>query len=152
MTNLGELQYFLGLKVKQVEDGIFVLQKKYVADLLKVDARSFRSLVGGLIYLTSTRPDISFTVGVISKFMHCPSKHHFGVAKRVLRYIVGTVDFGIWYGHVSEFKLFAYTDSDWAGFLEDKRSTSGYIFSLGSATVCWSSKKQTVTTLSSSEL
>ncbi|XP_057990415.1 uncharacterized mitochondrial protein AtMg00810-like [Hevea brasiliensis] len=100
------------------------------------DARSFRSLVGGLIYLINMQPDISFTVRVISRFMHCPSKHHFGAAKRVLRYIARTVDFGIWYGHVSEFKLFGYTDSDWAGCLEDRRSTSSYVFSLGSAVVC----------------
>ncbi|XP_057990422.1 uncharacterized mitochondrial protein AtMg00810-like [Hevea brasiliensis] len=138
MTDLGELHYFLRLEVKQVEDGIFVSKKKYAANLLKrfnilgckivatlmnlneklqvndgtepADARSFRSLVGGLIYLINTQPDIS--VRVISRFMHCPSKHHFGA---------------------------------------DRRSTSSYVFSLGSTIVCWSSKKQTTTALSSSE-
>ncbi|KAE8672699.1 Detected protein of unknown function [Hibiscus syriacus] len=113
MTNLGALQFFLGLEVMQIEDGIFVSQKKYAVDLLKklkmtgcktvatpmnlneklnddgteaTDARSFKSLVGGLIYLTNTRPDISFVVGVISRFMHCLSRHHFGAAKRVTVY------------------------------------------------------------------
>ncbi|RVW83084.1 Retrovirus-related Pol polyprotein from transposon TNT 1-94 [Vitis vinifera] len=179
MSDLGLLHFFLGLEVKQVEDGVFVSQRKYVVDLLKkfnmlnckvvatpmnsneklqaedgtkrADARRFRSLVGGLIYLTHTRPDIAFAVGVISRFMHCPSKQHLGAAKRVLRYIAGTYDFGIWYGHVQEFKLVGYTDSDWAGCLEDRKSTSGYMFSLGSGAVCWSSKKQAVTALSSSE-
>ena len=179
MSDLGLLHFFLGLEVKQVEDGVFVSQRKYAVDLLKkfnmlnckvvatpmnsneklqaedgterADARRFKSLVGGLIYLTHTRPDIAFAVGVISRFMHCPSKQHLGAAKRLLRYIARTYDFGIWYGHVQEFKLVGYTDSDWAGCLEDRKSTSGYMFSLGSGAVCWSSKKQAVTALSSSE-
>ncbi|KAE8734773.1 Detected protein of unknown function [Hibiscus syriacus] len=179
MTDLGALQFFLGLEVKQVEDGIFVSQKKYAADLLKklnmtgckiaatpmnlneklkkddgteeTDAWSFRSLVGGLIYLTNKRLDISFVVGVISRFMHCPSRHHFGAAKRVLRYIAGTLDFGLWYDNISKFNLSGYTDRDWAGCLEDRRSTSGYVFGFGSGVVCWSSKKQATTALSSSE-
>src|SRR5262249_42559284 len=83
--------------------------------------------------------------------MQCPWKYHFGAVKKVLQYIAGTTDFGIWYDHVSEFKLFGYTNSDWAGCLEDRRSISGYVFSLGSAAVCWSSKKQMTTALSSSE-
>ncbi|KAL6324301.1 hypothetical protein AAG906_007424 [Vitis piasezkii] len=145
MSDLGLLHFFLGLEVKQVEDGVFVSQRKYVfVDLLKkfnmlnckvvatpmnsneklrdgdgterADARRFRS---------------RFCVGVIS-VMHCPSKQHLGAAKRLLRYIAGTYDFGIWYGHVQEFKLVGYTDSDWAGCLEDRKSTSGYMFSLGS--------------------
>ena len=112
MSDLGLLHFFLGLEVKQVEDGVFVSQRKYAVDLLKkfnmlnckvvatpmnsneklqaedgterADARRFRSLVGGLIYLTHTRPDIAFAVGVISRFMHCPSKQHLGAAKRLL--------------------------------------------------------------------
>ena len=112
MTDLGDLQYFLGLEVKQLKDGIFVSQRKYAADLLKrfntlnckvattlmnlneklqiddgteqANERYFRSLVGGLIYSTHTQPDIAFSVGVISRFMHGPSKHHLGAGKRVL--------------------------------------------------------------------
>ena len=178
MSNLGLLHYFLGLEVKQVEDRIFVSQRKYAIDLLKrfnvlnckvvatpmnlneklqpsdgteeVNSSYFRSLVGGLIYLTHTRPDIAFSVGLISIFMHSPSMHHLGAAKRILRYIAGTTDFGLWYGHVSEFRLLGYTDSDWAGCLEDRRSISGYIFSLGSGAISWCSKKQATTALSSS--
>ncbi|KAL3498624.1 hypothetical protein ACH5RR_041356 [Cinchona calisaya] len=155
MSNLGLLHYFLGLEVKQVEDGIFGLQRKYATNLLKrfnmlnckfaatpmnlneklqvddetkqTNASHFRSLVGGLIYLTHTRPDIVFSVGVISRFMHSPSKHHLGMAKRFLHYVAGTIDYGLWYEKVSNFKLIGYSNSDWVGFLEDRRSTSGYI-------------------------
>lgn len=170
MSDLGLLHYFLGLEVKQGEDGVFISQRKYATDLLKrlnmvnckvvatpmnvneklqledgtekANARSFRSLVGGLIYLAHTRPDISFSMGVISRFMCNPSKHHFGAAKRILRYVAGTLDYGIWYTYVSDFRLFGFTDSDWAGSLDDRRSTSGNIFSLGSCAITWCSKKK----------
>lgn len=140
MTDLGLIQYYLGLEVKQGEDGIFVCQKKYAANLLKrfnmsnceaaatsmnineklqhedgtekANQRLFRSLVGGLNYLTHTRPDIVFRVSVVSRFMHNPTKQHFGVVKRILRYVAGTFDFGIWYSKVSNFKLFGFTDND----------------------------------------
>ncbi|XP_074362602.1 secreted RxLR effector protein 161-like [Apium graveolens] len=114
-------------------------------------ANYFRSLVGGLIYLTQTRPDIAFDVGVISRFMHSPSKHHLGVAKRVLRYVEGTKNFGLWFGRIADFRLEGFTDNDWAVCLDDRMSTSGYVFNFGTAVVCWSSKKQHTTALSSSE-
>ncbi|KAA0045236.1 putative mitochondrial protein [Cucumis melo var. makuwa] len=84
------------------------------------DVQQFRSLVGGLIYLTHTHPDVSYSIGVISRFMECPSKDHFGVAKRVMRYIAGTIEYGIWYSKVSDFKLCGFTDSDWASSLDDR--------------------------------
>ena len=71
----------------------------------KTNPRLFRSLVGGLNYLTHTRLDITFSISVVSKFMHSPTKQHFGAAKRILRYVAGTVDFGVWYSKVSNFKL-----------------------------------------------
>ena len=107
--------------------------------------------MGGLIYLTHTRPDISHSVGVISRFIQNPSRHHFGAAKRILRYIAGTLDLGIWYEHGIRYKLIGYTDSDWAGCMKDRKSTSGYVFSIGSGAVSWSSKKQATVALSSSE-
>ena len=162
-----------------MEDRVFVSQRKYAVDLLRrfnmlnckvvatpmnldeklqkedgteqANSSYFRSLVGGLLYLTHTRPDISFSIGVVSRFMHCPSNHHLGAAKRILRYIAGTVDFCLWYGHVSSFRLCGFVDSDWAGCLEDRRSTSGYVFNLGSGAICWSSKKQETIALSTSE-
>ncbi|GKA26081.1 retrovirus-related pol polyprotein from transposon TNT 1-94 [Tanacetum coccineum] len=115
------------------------------------DGTLYRSLIGRLIYLTHSRPDISFSVGLLSRFMHKPSKHHLRAAKRVLRYLAGTKDFGIWFQRTKDFKLKGYTDSDWAGSVEDRKSTSGSCFILGEAVVSWSSKKQATVALSSTE-
>ncbi|KAK9667747.1 hypothetical protein RND81_13G008900 [Saponaria officinalis] len=143
MTDLGLLQYFLGLEVEQRSNGIFLNQRKYIQDLLKkfnmdecdaaitpmntndkfqrddgtpsADEKLYRSLVGGLNYLTHTRPDISYCVSVVSRYLHKPSKQHPGAAKRILKYVVGTSEYGIWYSKSEEFKHIGYTDSDWAG-------------------------------------
>ncbi|KAL0551706.1 hypothetical protein IC582_010795 [Cucumis melo] len=115
------------------------------------NAQRFRSLVGGLIYLTHTHPDISYSIGVISRFMRRPSRDHFGIAKRVMRYIAGTIEYGIWYSKVSDFKLCGFTDSDWASSLDDRRSVSANVFTLGLGVITWSSKKQAIVALSSSE-
>lgn len=132
MTDLGMLHYFLGFQITQTDKGIFLSQEKYALELLRkfnmqkcktssspmnpnekltlddgtpmADAKSFRSLVGNLMYLTNSRPDIMFSVSLISRFMHKPSMHHFGAAKRILRYIRATVNFGIWYTPTSSFK------------------------------------------------
>lgn len=179
MTDLGLLKYFLGLEVLQSKEGIFVCQKKYAVDMLKrfnmancetsatpmnineklqcedgtekANPSVFRSMVGGLNYLTHTRPDISFSVSAVSRFLHSPTKQHLGAAKRILRYVAGTVNYGIWYSRVKEFRLVGFTDSDWAGCLDDRRSTSGNVFSFGSGAITWSSKKQDTVALSSSE-
>ncbi|KAF3659392.1 putative LRR receptor-like serine/threonine-protein kinase EFR-like [Capsicum annuum] len=167
------------LEVPQAEDVIFLSQRKYARDLLikfgflnckpaatplnigeklqlndgaeMDDARSFRSLVGGLIYLTQTHPDIAFSVGVISRFMQQPSKVYFGAAKRVLRYIAGNTDYGIWYSQVSNFRLCGFTGSDYAGSLDDRRSILAHVFTLSSGVVTWSSKKKATTMLSISK-
>ncbi|XP_022148887.1 uncharacterized protein LOC111017449 [Momordica charantia] len=179
MSDMGLLHFFLGLEFHQVEGGIFISQRKYAKGILNkfgmfnckpattlmnmneklqqedgvemTDATKFRSLVGGLIYLTHTRPDIAFSVGVISRFMQHPSKNHFGAAKQVLRYIAGTMEYVIWYSKVSNFKLCGFTDSDWASSLDDRQNVSANMFTLGSGVITWSSKKQAMTTLSSSE-
>jgi len=83
--------------------------------------------------------------------MHKPSKQHFGAAKRILRYFRGTSNFGIWYSHVPHLKLFGFCDSDWAGCLEDHKSTTGFFLSLGSGAISWTLKKQEIVALSSSE-
>ena len=98
-------------------------------------------MVGGLIYLTHTRPDIAFSIGVVSRFMHSPSKHHLGVVKRILRYIARITYYGIWYSHNFNCKLYGFTNSDRQGALDDQKSTSGNVFSLGSGAISWSSKK-----------
>ncbi|XP_042944487.1 uncharacterized mitochondrial protein AtMg00810-like [Carya illinoinensis] len=170
MTDLGKMHYFLGMEVSQEKDEIFCSQKKYTEDLLKrfnmtgcklvaiplipneklrnedgvkkVDASTYRSLVGSLLYLCNTRLDILFATSMLSRFMQCPSQIHFGTAKRVLRYLQGTIGLGMWYKKSSSIKLVGFTDNDWTGSSDDMRSTSGYCFGLGSAMLSWSSKKQ----------
>lgn len=117
----------------------------------KVDASIYRSLVGSLIYLTHTRPDIVHAVSIVSRFMSEPSKAHLTAAKRILRYVKGTKSYGILYKTEDDYKLTGYTDSDWAGSIDDRKSTSGYVFQLGTKAISWSSKKQATVALSSSE-
>ncbi|KAL0318765.1 UNVERIFIED_CONTAM: Retrovirus-related Pol polyprotein from transposon RE1 [Sesamum angustifolium] len=97
----------------------------------KVDGSMYRSLIGSLLYLTATRPDIMFATSLLSRFMQSPSQVHYAAAKRILRYLRGTKDFGIWYKSTNNAKLVGYTDSDWAGSVDDMKSTSGYTFHLG---------------------
>ena len=79
---------------------------------MNADARRYRSMVGGLIYLIHTRPDLAFAVGVVSRFVSEPTVQHLGAVKRILRYVSGTMDFGIHYEHVNDFKFVGFTDSD----------------------------------------
>ncbi|CAM8915543.1 unnamed protein product [Rhodiola kirilowii] len=179
MTDMGLMSYFLGIEVEQAVSGIFISQKKYAKDILKrfkfegmkavrtpvaermemmkegtgelVNPTYFKSIVASLRYLTSTRPDIVYGVGLISRFMEKPQQSHLLAAKRILRYISGTSDYGIMYSHTEEFCLTGYTDSDWAGDVETRKSTSGYAFYLGDGVVSWSSKKQQVVALSTAE-
>ncbi|KAG6399857.1 hypothetical protein SASPL_141342 [Salvia splendens] len=179
MTDLGIMKYFLGIQVKQSGGEIVISQEKYIEDLLKkfhmencnpvfspmatndklkkddgsekVDAQLFRSLVGSLIYLTNTRPDIVQAVGMLSRFLNESTKLHFAAAKRIMRYLQGTKRMGIKYVKEIDLKLIGYTDSDWGGSLDDRKSTSGYLFSLGTNIVSWSSKKQKTVALSSAE-
>ncbi|KHN37358.1 Copia protein, partial [Glycine soja] len=91
-----------------------------------------KSLIGCLMYLSASRPDILHAVSLLSRYMNCASRIHFQAAKRILRYVKGTIDFGIRYHYVKNFRLHGYSDSDWAGCADDMRSTSGYLFSFGS--------------------
>ncbi|XP_060216930.1 secreted RxLR effector protein 161-like [Lycium barbarum] len=116
-----------------------------------VDATYFRKLVGSLRYLTSTRPDITYGVGLISRFMESPRQSHLQAAKRILRYIQGTQSDGIFYSKTNDSSLVGFTDSDWAGDMMQRKSTSGYAFYLGSGVSSWSSKKQQVVALSTAE-
>jgi hypothetical protein len=179
MTDLGHLQYCLGIEVIQNPKYIFISQKKYIGELLNKfgmvecnlvstpmeqnlkltskygnefeDATKYRQLVGSLIYLTTTRPGISFVVGILSRLMQNPCEGHWSATKRVLKYFKGTQDFGLKYNKVYDLNLIRYSDSDFDGDKENGVSTSGYLMSLGSTTVSWRSRKQLVPTDSTTE-
>jgi hypothetical protein len=117
-------------------------------DFKEVNELVYRKLVKSLIYLTSTRIDLSYAVSFISRFMTSPKVEHWIATKRVLRYVKGTLDFGILYNRSKDPRLCGYTDSDWAGFVDDRKSTSRYVFNLGTGVVTWTSKKQHAVALS----
>jgi hypothetical protein len=114
-----------------------------------VDSTIFMSLVGSLRYLTCTRPGILYGVGLVSCYMGSPTMTHFKAAKRIIRYVKGTIDFGLLYQSSNEFKLIGYSDNDWGGDVDDRKSTTGFVFYLGNSAFSWSSKKQPIVTLSS---
>uniref|UniRef100_A0A2N9ELB4 Reverse transcriptase Ty1/copia-type domain-containing protein n=2 Tax=Fagus sylvatica TaxID=28930 RepID=A0A2N9ELB4_FAGSY len=178
LKDLGALHYFLGLQVSRTSDALHVTQSKYASDLLikhhMVDSKpaktpcspnirlslhegdllsdphGYRSLVGALHYLTFTRPDISFAVHQVCQYMTAPTSTHLTAAKRVLRYIKGTLYHGIAFtpGPLS---LSVFSDADWAGDPNDRRSTSGLLVYLGSNPITWSAKKQPTVSRSSTE-
>ena len=115
-----------------------------------IDDTTYRQLVGSLIYLSTTRPNISFAVAYISRFMTAPKADQWMEAKRVLRYVKGTSDYGLLHSQSSNPQLSGFTDSNWVGSVADKKSTSGYVFSLGSDVVTWTNKQKAFS-LSSTE-
>ncbi|KAK8935961.1 hypothetical protein KSP39_PZI012924 [Platanthera zijinensis] len=180
MTDLGSLKFFLGLQIKQLEGGIFISQELYTINLLKkfnmencnptvtpmsateklspkeeeeegADKEKYRSLIGSLMYLTNSRPDIENAVNIAARFISNPSKEHYDAAKRILRYLQGTKDYGILYKPCQDNTLHGFTDSDWAGDLGDRKSTGGFIFFTGSGPISWSSRKQRTVALSTTE-
>ncbi|KAE8733549.1 hypothetical protein F3Y22_tig00001120pilonHSYRG00173 [Hibiscus syriacus] len=179
MKELGQLKHFLGLEVDRTHEGIFLCQQKYAKDLLKrfgmleckststpmepnikmcahegkdlEDATMYRQLVGSLIYLTLTRPDISYAVGVMSRYMQNPKKPHLEAVRRILRYVKNTIDYGLLYKKGEDCKLVGYCDADYAGDHDTRRSTTGYVFKLGSGTISWCSKRQPTVSLSTTE-
>ena len=176
---LGRLKYFLGIEVAHSKQDIFISQQKYVTDLLKetgktackpasnpidpnlrlgeaekdatVDKEMYQRLVGRLIYLSHTRPNIAYAMSVISQFMHSPKEAHLQAAYRVLQYLKGATGKGILFKRNGGLVLEAYTDADYAGSIVDRRSTSGYCTFLGGNLVTWRSKKQNVVARSSAE-
>jgi hypothetical protein len=179
MTDLGLMKYFLGIEVTQNDKGIFICQSKYAKDVLKrfrmincspvythgvdgtklsreqnemdFDSTIFRKLVGSLMYLTVTRPDIMYGISLISRFLDTPNNSHWKEGKSLLIYIAGTMNHGILYFTSNNMQLVGYTDSDFARSIDDKKSTSGYAFHLGIRIVAWASKKQPIVTISSVE-
>ncbi|CAL9001992.1 unnamed protein product [Prunus brigantina] len=179
MTNLGLLYHFLGRGVIQSDNCIFLHQRKYASTFLQkfglqecksvsiplvpndklrkdddsgaADETQYLKLVGSLLYLTATRPDIMYAACLLSRFMHCPTNKHYGTAKRVLRYIQGTLNFGLEYKKGEGTVLIGFCDSDWSGSEDDMRSTSGYAFIFGSEVFSWASVKQQCVALSTAE-
>jgi hypothetical protein len=181
LKDLGLTHYFLGLEVWQKPGDIFLSQSKYVVDVLhrfgmldcksmtttmisnmkKLDDQAtgldqedptiYRQIIGSLMYLVHTRPDIFYAVNALSQFM-CEPKHiHMVVVKHVLRYVRGTISYGLKYTFSGGVMLHGFIDSDWMGSIVDWKSTSGYCFSLGSAMISWSSRKQGSIAQSSAE-
>lgn len=179
MKNLGKLKYFLGIEVARSNEGIFLSQRKYVLDFLAEvgmldckpvdtpimqnyksvehtdsipeDKENYQKLVGKLIYLSHTRPDIAYAVSVASQFMHSPKQEHMELVTRIIRYLKGSPGRGVMYKNNGNLDVCGYTDADWAGSQVDRRSTSGYFTFVGGNLVTWRSKKQNVVALSSAE-
>ena len=116
-----------------------------------MDSTLYKQIVGSLMYLTATRSDIMYSVSLISRYMENPTEIHLLAAKRILRYLQGTRDFGLFYKKGEKLELFGFTDSDYARDQDDRRSTSGYVLMLGTGAVSWSSKKQQIVSLSTIE-
>jgi hypothetical protein len=179
MSMMGELTYFLGFQVRQLKDDTFLSQTKYTQDLLKrfgmkdtkpaktpmgtdghvdlnkggksVDQKAYRSMIGSLLYLCASRPDIMLSVCMCARFQSDPRECHLVAVKQILRYLVATPCFGIWYPKGSTFDLIEYSDSDYTGCKVDRKSTTGTCQFLGRSLVSWSSKKQTSVSLSTAE-
>ena len=180
MSNLGALSSYLGIEVKQGKDFIFLSQMAYTQKILQhaklgdgnaaitplearaqftydegkstVNSTVYRSLIGSLRYLTHTRSDLLFAMGILSRHMEQPTQEHYIGVKPLLRYLKGTEDYGLYYkkGDLRG-ELIGYSDSDFAGDCNDRKSTSGHIFFLGGMAVSWSSQKQSIVALSSCE-
>ena len=176
MSLLGELKFFLGLQISQQNNGIFISQSKYIKEMLKkfgmedckpvstpmttgcklskddeskeVDQKLYRSMIGSLLYVTTSRPDVMHAVGLVARFQANPKETHVLAIKRIFRYLKGTTKLGLWYPKGNELSMIAYTDVDWAGSIDDRKSTSGAALYLGNCLVAWSSKKQSSVSLS----
>jgi len=180
MRMIGELTYFLGLQVKESSEGIFISQSKYAKDLVKqfgldgkshsrtpmstsvkisadltgksVDPTLYGSMIGSLLYLIASRPDIAFSVGVCARFQANPKESHLTAVKRIIRYVNDTINHGLWYSKKTNLVIAGYSDADWASNADDRKSTSGGCFYVGNNLVARLSKKHSSISLSTSEL
>ncbi|CAL9024715.1 unnamed protein product [Prunus brigantina] len=179
MKDLGGLKYFLEIEMARSQQGIFLSQRKYVLDLLTdtgmldckpvdtpivqnhhlgeypyqvpTNKERYQRLMGRLIYLSHTRPDIAYAVSVVSQFMHSPSEDHMNVVLRILRYLNSTHGKGLMFSKHGHLNIDGYSDADWVGSVTNRKSTSGYFTFVGGNLVTWRRKKQNVVALSSVE-
>ena len=179
MKDLGKLKYFLGIEVARSQEGIFLSQRKYTLDILAdvgflggrpvefpieqnhklaksvaqplSNPQQYRRLVGRLIYLSATRPDLAYAVHTLSQFMQRPTQEHWDAGLRVVKYLKGSPGQGILLKSDCDFQLTAWCDSDWAGCPITRRSLSGWLVQLGDSPISWRSKKQEVVSRSSAE-
>ncbi|GJW60594.1 uncharacterized mitochondrial protein-like protein [Tanacetum coccineum] len=180
MSSMGKLTFFLGMQVKQKEDGIFISQDKYLIVILKkfgftnvktastpietqkpllkdedseeVDVHLYRTMIGSLMYLTFSRPDIMFAVCASARYQVNPKVSHLHAMKRIFRYLKGQPKLGLWYPKDSTFDLVAYSNSDYAGASLDRKSTTGGCKFLGCRLSSWQCKKQTMVANSTTEV
>ncbi|WJX69836.1 hypothetical protein P8452_54013 [Trifolium repens] len=178
MKDMGEANVILGIKIKRENKGIVITQSHYIEKILKkfnyencspvstpmdpgeklmpntgkpVDQLEYSRVIGSLMYaMISTRPDIAYAVGKLSRFTSNPSRHHWHAITRVFKYLKGTMNYGLSYmGFPSV--LEGYSDASWINNVEDSSSTSGWVFLLGGGAISWASKKQTCITSSTME-
>ncbi|GJZ75641.1 retrovirus-related pol polyprotein from transposon TNT 1-94 [Tanacetum coccineum] len=171
MSMMGELNFFLGLQIKQMEDGIFFNQSKYIKEMLKkfgleeskpmktnmssdtkltkdeecesVDSTKYQGMIGSLLYLMASRPDIMFSVCLCARFQEVPKTSHLEAVKCIFRYIKGTTQLGLWYPKGIDIKIVVYAYSDHVGDYVDRKSTSGICTFVGCCLTSWFPKKQT---------
>jgi hypothetical protein len=176
MSLLGELSFFLGLQICQSNQGIFISQTKYIIEMLKrfgmedckpvitpiqtscklskyddsksTEQRQYRSMIDSLLYVTTSRPGVMQAVGQVAQFQVALKESDVLAVKRIFRYLKGTEEFGLWYPKGKDLSLIAYTDVDWVGCIDDRRSISGATFYLGEFLVSWLSNKQSSVSLS----
>ena len=174
-----ELTHFFGLQIHQQDSGIFLSQSKYAKNLVKkfglesassirtpmspnvklildllgksVDSSIYRSMIGSLFYLTASRPDISYSVGVCARYQANPKESHMTALKRIMKYVKIIAEFGVWYSKDTSDVLAGYSDADWAGNADNRKSTLGGCFYVDKNLVSWMSKKQTSISLSTTE-
>ena len=168
MSLMGELNFFLGLQIKQLKEGTFINQAKYIRDLLKrfnmeeaktmktpmsssikldkdekgkfIDSTMYRSMIGSLLYMTTSRLDIMYSVYLCTRFQSCPKESHLSVVKRILKYLKWTMDIGLWYPKSDNLELIGFLNADFGGCKVERKSTSDSCHFLGHSIVLWHSK------------
>jgi hypothetical protein len=170
MSMIGELSFFLGLQITQRSEGMFISQEKYLREMLKrfqmedskpvgtpmvtgcklskdddsldVDQSSYRSMIGSLLYITTSHPEIMHVARMVGRYQSAPKQSHLLAVKRIFKYLKKTMNYGLWYPKNQNLQLSVYSDVDWANCMDERKITSGGAFFLGDSLVGWLSKKQ----------